>query len=52
VYYLEGTLVSNGAKVNIFTTIYDTFEFNAIGEDVTITPPTGYQSFPNTNIAT
>ena len=52
VYYLEGTLVSNGAKVNILTTIYDTFEFNAIGEDVTITPPTGYQSFPNTNIAT
>ena len=52
VYYLEGTLVSNGAKVNILTTIYDTFEFNAIGEDVTITPPTGYHSFPNTNIAT
>ncbi len=51
-YYLDGTMVSAGQEIAVSLLIYDGFEYTAIGEEATVTPPTGYKSFPSTNVNT
>lgn len=51
-YYLDGTMVSEGQEIAVSLLIYDSFEFTAIGDNATVTPPEGYKAFPPANANT
>ena len=51
-YTIEGTTEKDGVEMNINMSITDLYNFTARGEDVTVTPPTGYKSFPPANVNT
>jgi hypothetical protein len=45
-YYLDIVGVVNGAQVTVQAVIEENLHFNTFGEAVTVTPPTGYESYP------
>ena len=45
-YYLDIVGVVNGAQVAVQAVIEENLHFNTFGEAVTVTPPTGYESYP------
>ncbi|MBQ8404059.1 MAG: hypothetical protein IJX55_06515 [Clostridia bacterium] len=45
-YYLDIVGVVNGAQVSVQALVEESLHFNSFGEEVTVTPPSGYQDFP------
>jgi hypothetical protein len=45
-YYLDIIGVVNGAQVNVQALVEERIDFKNFGEPVTVTPPTGYESYP------
>lgn len=48
-YCVQATTIINGVETEIYILAYEAVEFTAYGEDVTVTPPTGYQTYPSSN---